>query len=70
MNELQEIEVVIGVNGHLEIQVRGAKGPQCLNLTQEMEQLLGGHVVERELTFEYDQAFLEDANQSWLRQGD
>ncbi len=48
--ELQEIEVVIGKNGQVEISVRGVKGKGCLELTSELEQALGGDLLSREFT--------------------
>jgi len=70
MNEIQEIEVIIGADGRLKVEVRGAKGPQCLTFTKEMEQLLGNEVVDRELTFEYDAVPEEASELAWLKQGD
>lgn len=45
--ELQEIEVVIGKDGNVQIQVRGVKGLACLELTKELEEALGGEVIAR-----------------------
>lgn len=50
--EMQEIEVNIGMDGQVEILVRGVKGPQCLDLTASLEELLGGVVISREMTQE------------------
>jgi hypothetical protein len=35
--ELQEIEVIIGKDGQVQIQVRGVDGLKCLDLTRELE---------------------------------
>ncbi len=70
MNELQEIEVIIGADGRLKVEVRGAKGPQCLTFTKEMEQLLGNEVVDRDLTFEYDAVPDETGEIARLKQGE
>ncbi len=35
--ELQEIEIVIGQDGRVQLQVRGVKGLTCLDLTKELE---------------------------------
>jgi hypothetical protein len=55
MTEIQEIDVIIKPDGTVRMEVRGAKGPKCLNLTENIEQQLGGLVVERTLTDEFDQ---------------
>lgn len=48
--ELQEIEVVIGKDGQVQIQVRGVKGMKCLELTKELEEALGGEILARVMT--------------------
>ncbi len=48
--DVQEIEVTINKNGQVEIQVRGVKGLQCLDITAPLEQALGGKVTLREMT--------------------
>lgn len=68
MSELHEVEVAIDAVGNVTVEVRGVKGPTCVDLSKEMEQLLGGRVVRRERSAEYD---LEPEGQScedWLRQ--
>ena len=45
--ELQEIEVVIGKDGQVQIQVRGVQGVKCLELTKELEAALGGDIIAR-----------------------
>ena len=70
MNELQEIEVVIHANGQVEIEIRGVKGAACLDITREMEQLLGGKVLDRNFTAEYDMQPDGDFANDWQRQGD
>ena len=45
--ELQEIEVVIGKDGQVQVQVRGVKGLKCLELTKELEEALGGEILAR-----------------------
>ncbi|NLG99016.1 MAG: DUF2997 domain-containing protein [Chloroflexi bacterium] len=57
--DLQEIEVVIGKDGKVEIQVRGVKGLACLELTKELEEALGGQILSRIMTPEA----LEEINQ-------
>ena len=48
--ELQEIEVIIGKDGKVMIQVRGVHGIKCLELTKELEEALGGNILERIMT--------------------
>lgn len=62
MSELQEIEVTIGNDGRLTVDIHGAKGPKCLVITKEMEALLGGVVIARDLSGEYHEQPLEEAD--------
>ena len=48
--ELQEIDVFIDANGQVRVEVRGVKGEQCLGLTKQLEQSLGGEILAREMT--------------------
>ncbi|MFI0484037.1 DUF2997 domain-containing protein [Actinomadura sp. 9N215] len=48
--ELHEIEVTIDPDGTTRVEVRGVPGAGCLDLTEGLEDALGGEVVERELT--------------------
>jgi DNA-binding protein YbaB len=57
--ELQEIEVVIGKDGQVQIQVRGVQGLKCLEITKELEDALGGEILARIMTPEA----LEQENQ-------
>lgn len=50
--DIQEINVFIDKNGQVKIEVQGIQGTSCLDLTKELEAILGGEVIERELTFE------------------
>lgn len=65
--ELQEIEVIIGKDGRVQLQVRGVKGLACLDLTRELEAALGGQVEAREMTPEADEAANEQVQQ-WQQQ--
>lgn len=47
MAEVQEIDVQIGRDGEVKIEVRGVSGRKCRALTARLEQLLGGAVKER-----------------------
>lgn len=52
MTEIQEIDLYIQDDGSVRIEVRGVKGPKCLEITKELEELLGADIVSRELTDE------------------
>ncbi|MCL4297030.1 MAG: DUF2997 domain-containing protein [Anaerolineae bacterium] len=65
--ELQEIEIVIGQDGRVQLQVRGVKGLTCLDLTKELEAVLGGQVEAREMTPEAGEAASEQVQQ-WQQQ--
>jgi len=47
MSEAQELEIRIGADGEISVEVIGVKGGGCLKITQELEAALG-EVVERE----------------------
>jgi hypothetical protein len=64
--ELQEIDVVIDKDGSVKIEVRGVKGPSCLDLTRELEAALGGQVAEREMTPEANEVSQETTQQQRL----
>lgn len=66
--ELQEIEVFIEKDGRVLIQVRGAKGLSCLDLTRELEEALGGQIEAREMTPEAYE-IIQDEVQRRLNQG-
>ena len=67
MSELQEIEVVIDEAGNVRIMVQGAIGSKCLDLTKDLEQLLGGEVLERQHTDEYEQISEDVDNQLGIK---
>lgn len=60
--EIQEVEVVVGKDGRVELTVRGVKGQACLDLTRALETALGGVVLSREMTPEA----LEEPNPNQL----
>jgi hypothetical protein len=53
--EIQEIDVFIQPDGTVKFEVRGVKGQSCLAHTEGAEKLLGGQVILREKTPEYDE---------------
>jgi len=55
--QLEEIEIFIDKDGTVRLQVRGVKGEACLDLTKDLEEALGGIVLDREMTPEaYEQS--------------
>jgi hypothetical protein len=60
MSEIQEIEVILKPDGTVKVEVRGVKGEKCLALTENIEKLLGGVVVERIHTDEFSMAEQEE----------
>lgn len=61
--EIQEIDVFVQPDGTVKLEVRGVKGPQCVDLTAPVEKLLGGQVLSREKTPEFDQPQAESLDQ-------
>jgi hypothetical protein len=47
MSEKQELEIAISPEGEVTINVQGAKGSSCLDITRDIEEALGV-VTERE----------------------
>ncbi len=45
--QIQELEIFIGPDGKISFEVRGVPGRQCLELTNELEDDLGGAILER-----------------------
>ena len=54
--ELQEIDVFVAPDGSVSIEVRGIKGPGCLELTKGLEAALGNQITARELRPEAGEA--------------
>lgn len=42
--ELQEVDIYIEKDGQVKLEVKGAKGMTCLDLTKDLELALGGEV--------------------------
>lgn len=55
MSEIQEVDLFIQPDGNVRVEVRGVQGQQCLVVTREIEQSLGGRVLGRTYTDEYYQ---------------
>ena len=65
--DVQEIEVIIEKDGTVRVEVRGVKGKSCLDLTQGLEEALGGIVLDREMRPEFLENPVEDQNQLWIK---
>ena len=66
--QTQEIEVTIQPDGSVKLHVRGAPGTQCLSLTADLEKTLGGQILSRDHTPEYDQP-VEQSDSAWQSLG-
>jgi hypothetical protein len=55
MSELQEIDIYIKPDGTVRVEVRGVKGGKCLELTEFLERMLGGDILERLYTDEFNE---------------
>ncbi|MBC6417555.1 MAG: DUF2997 domain-containing protein [Prochloron sp. SP5CPC1] len=53
--ELQEIDVFVEKDGEVRLEVRGVKGISCLDLTKDLEAILGGDIAAREMTPEAEE---------------
>jgi hypothetical protein len=47
--QIQEIEIYVDKNGEIHIETKGVAGTTCLDLTAEVEKVLGGRVQSREM---------------------
>lgn len=66
--ELQEIDVFIEKDGQVKIEIRGVKGLSCLDLTKDLELVLGNHIA-REMTPEADEVGQEQVQQQQWQWG-
>jgi hypothetical protein len=67
--ELQEIDVFIEKDGQVKIEIRGVKGMSCLDLTKDLEAVLGNQIVAREMTPEADEVGQEQVQQQQWQWG-
>jgi hypothetical protein len=47
---VEEVEVIIHPDGRVEIQVFGAEGAKCLDITRDLEAALGNQIELRTMT--------------------
>ncbi len=50
---MEKINITIGTDGAVDLQLAGFEGGKCLDVTKALETLLGNEIVERNLTSEY-----------------
>lgn len=67
--ELQEIDVFVDKDGQVKIEVRGIEGLSCLDLTKELEAVLGENVISREMTAEAQSTVTEQVQENQLQWG-
>ncbi len=68
MTEIQELEIIIGADGVVRLQVQGVSGPICLSLTEDIERILGNDITERTLTDQYyEEQDIEDSVQAGVK---
>lgn len=46
--KIEEIEVIIGTDGRVQLKTSGFSGETCLEATKDLEALLGNQLVRRE----------------------
>lgn len=64
MSEIQEITVAIAPDGTVDLEVHGVTGPSCEALTAELEQALGGVVLDRRRKDSFQQAASAEQDES------
>ena len=67
--ELQEIDVFIEKDGQVKIEIRGVKGMSCLDLTKDLEAVLGDRIAAREMTPEADEIAQQQVQQQQWQWG-
>jgi hypothetical protein len=65
---VEEVEVIVSADGEVTIQVRGVDGMACLTAADELERVLGGDVLHREMTDEAYQRRVVDEQRNWNRE--
>jgi gamma-glutamyl:cysteine ligase YbdK (ATP-grasp superfamily) len=63
MSEIQEIDVFVRPDGTVTVEVRGVEGKKCLTLTERVEALLGGTIIERIHRDDFHQAEEEQSQE-------
>ena len=68
MSEIQELDVLVLPDGKVKIEVRGVKGKKCIDITSNLEAVLGGKVIMRDFTDEFHQNEQESDQRNSLEQ--
>lgn len=68
MSEIQEIDLYVKPDGSVKFEIRGVKGQKCLDITKEIEKHLGGEIIERIHTDEFNEVEREQSQDTHLRQ--
>ncbi|MBN2705847.1 MAG: DUF2997 domain-containing protein [Deltaproteobacteria bacterium] len=50
---MEKIEIIIGADGAVNLELSGFSGGKCLEVTKQLESLLGNDISERNLTSEF-----------------
>ena len=50
---MEKINITIGTDGVVDLQLAGFSGGKCKDVTKLLETLLGNEIIERNLTSEY-----------------
>ena len=50
---IETVKVVINSDGQVVVEVDGAHGPICLQVTDDIVKMLGGEVLSQQLTSQY-----------------
>ena len=53
--KVEQIEIIIGSDGKVQLQTSGFSGNDCLEATKEIERLLGNQILNREETGDFFQ---------------
>lgn len=55
MPQYEFVEILVDKDGNPQIHVKGVKGKSCTGVTDPLEKALGGQVIERHFTPEYNE---------------
>ena len=68
MSELQELDILVHPDGTVEVKVSGVIGKKCLGLTEGLVKVLGGNVILRTTTAEFDKEEQDTEQGNYLGQ--
>lgn len=67
--DLQEVVITIEKDGQVKLEVKGVKGPSCLDLTKGLEEALGGQIDSRDFKPEFYEDQQNDQLNNWNQNG-